>query len=402
MTRPALEVADIFRGHGPAWREANADHISRDQMKVMSAIERCRTMALGGHVARCEGCAHTVIAYNSCRNRHCPKCQGAAAREWLAERQAELLPVPYYHIVFTLPAPLRDIAYQNKSVIYDLLFKASVETVLTIAADPKHLGVRIGITAVLHTWGSTMIHHPHIHMIVPGGGISLDGTRWVSCRPRFLLPVPVFSKLFRGLMLHKLVAAHKAGQLEFFGDRAALAERKAFAAYLAPLRKIKWHVYCKPPFGGPEAVLAYLSRYTHRVAISNRRLITCDHRGVTFRYKDYRADGPARYKVMTLATHEFIRRFLLHVLPKGLHRIRHYGLFANSSRADNIARARELLRAPKPQAEPPDADGNEPPTLVHPCPCCGGRMITIETFERGSTPRHPPTGPIIAIRIDTS
>ena len=402
MTRPALEVADIFRGHGPAWREANADHISHDQMKVMSAIERCRTMALGGHVARCEGCAHTVIAYNSCRNRHCPKCQGAAAREWLAERQAELLPVPYYHVVFTLPAPLRDIAYQNKAVIYDLLFKASVETVLTIAADPKHLGVRIGITAVLHTWGSTMIHHPHIHMIVPGGGISLDGTRWVSCRPRFLLPVPVFSKLFQGLMLHKLVAAHKAGQLKFFGDRAALAERRAFAAYLAPLRKIKWHVYCKPPFGGPEAVLAYLSRYTHRVAISNRRLIACDHRGVTFRYKDYRADGPARYKVMTLATHEFIRRFLMHVLPKGLHRIRHYGLFANGNRATNIARARELLAVPPPATEPEtDAptEPDQPRVLPTPCPCCGGRMIIIEVFERGCEPKHRPT-PVT--RIDTS
>jgi putative transposase/transposase-like zinc-binding protein len=402
MTRPALEVADIFRGHGPAWREANADHISRDQMKVMSAIERCRTMALGGHVARCEGCAHTVIAYNSCRNRHCPKCQGAAAREWLAERQAELLPVPYYHVVFTLPAPLRDIAYQNKAVIYDLLFKASVETVLTIAADPKHLGVRIGITAVLHTWGSTLIHHPHIHMIVPGGGISLDGRRWVSCRPRFLLPVPVFSKLFRGLMLHKLVAAHKAGQLEFFGRRTALAERKAFAAYLGPLRKIKWHVYCKPPFGGPEAVLTYLSRYTHRVAISNRRLIACDHRGVTFKYKDYRADGPASYKVMTLATHEFIRRFLMHVLPKGLHRIRHYGLFANGNRATNIARARELLAVPprfiEPETDAP-SEPDQPLTLPTPCPCCGGRMIIIEVFERGCEPKHRPT-PVI--RIDTS
>jgi hypothetical protein len=313
--------------------------------------------------------------------------------------------VPYYHVVFTLPAPLRDIAYQNKAVIYDLLFKASVETVLTIAADPKHLGVRIGITAVLHTWGSTMIHHPHIHMIVPGGGISLDGTRWVSCRPRFLLPVPVFSKLFQGLMLHKLVAAHKAGQLKFFGHRAALAERKAFAAYLAPLRKIKWHVYCKPPFGGPEAVLAYLSRYTHRVAISNRRLIACDHRGVTFKYKDYRADGSARYSVMTLATAEFIRRFLMHVLPNGFHRIRHYGLFAGTSRADKIARARELLAMPKPQVESANAgaaDGNEPPTPVHPCPCCGGCLITIETFPRGSTPRHRPTGPNSAIRIDTS
>ena len=402
MPRPRLEVADIFRGHGSAWREANADHISLDQMKVMSAIERCRTMALGGHVARCEGCAHTVIAYNSCRNRHCPKCQGAAAREWLAERQAELLPVPYYHVVFTLPARLRDIAHQNKAVIYDLLFKASVETVLTIAADPKHLGVRIGITAVLHTWGSTMIHHPHIHMIVPGGGISLDGQRWVSCRPRFLLPVPVFSKLFQGLMLHKLVAAHKAGQLQFFGNHARLAERKAFAAYLAPLRKIKWHVYCKPPFGGPEAVLAYLSRYTHRVAISNRRLIACDHRGVTFRYKDYRADGPARYKVMTLATHEFIRRFLMHVLPKGLHRIRHYGLFANGNRATNIARARELLAVP-PRATEPETDAptepDQPRVLPTPCPCCGGRMIIIEVFERGCEPKHRPT-PVI--RIDTS
>jgi len=402
MTRPALEVADILRGHGPAWREANADHISHDQMKVMSAIERCRTMALGGHVARCEGCAHTVIAYNSCRNRHCPKCQGAAAREWLAERQAELLPVPYYHVVFTLPAPLRDIAYQNKAVVYDLLFKASVETVLTIAADPKHLGVRIGITAVLHTWGSTMIHHPHIHMIVPGGGISLDGQRWVSCRPRFLLPVPVFSKLFQGLMLHKLVAAHKAGQLKFFGHRAALAERKAFAAYLAPLRKIKWHVYCKPPFGGPEAVLAYLSRYTHRVAIANRRLVSVGENGVTFKYKDYRIEGPGRYKTMTLATDEFIRRFLIHVLPKGFHRIRHYGLLSSGSRAANIARARELLAVPPRPTEPEPAEAatlDEPRTLPKPCPCCGGRMIIIETFAWGCEPKHRPTP---GFRIDTS
>ncbi len=338
----------------------------------------------------------------TCRNRHCPKCQGAAAREWLAAREAELLPVPYFHVVFTLPAKIAAIAYQNKAVVYDLLFRASSEAMLTIAADPEHLGARIGITAVLHTWGSTMTHHPHVHMIVPGGGIALDGKRWLSCRPRFLLPVPVLAKLFQGLMLAKLLAAHKAGQLQFFGQHAHLAERKAFAAYLAPLRKIEWHLYSKPPFGGPEAVLAYLSRYTHRVAISNRRLIACDHRGVTFRYKDYRADGPVRYKVMTIATHAFIRRFLMHVLPNGFHRIRHYGLFANGARADNIARARELLTVPNPQAEPPDADGNEPPTLVHACPCCGGRMITIETFERGSTPRHRPTGQIIAIRIDTS
>ena len=310
MSRPALEVADIFRDHGAAWRKANAGHVSLGQMKVMSAIEHCRTAALGGHVARCENdkCAHMVIVYNSCRNRHCPKCQGAAAKEWLAEREAELLPVGYFHVVFTLPGPIADIAYQNKAVIYHLLFKASAETVLTIAADPKHLGAHIGITAVLHTWGSTMTHHPHLHMIVPGGGISRDRQRWVSGRPRFLLPVPVLSRLFRGLFLAKLRAAHQAGHLKFFGVHAHLDDARAFKAYLAPLRKIEWYLYAKPPFGGPEAVLAYLSRYTHRVAISNRRLIASNHNGVTFRYKDYRADGRARYKVMTLGTHEFIRR----------------------------------------------------------------------------------------------
>src|SRR5437660_4125940 len=321
VSRPKLEVADIFRDHGAAWRSANAGHVSLDQLKVMSAIERCRTAALGGHVERCEKCSHTVIAYNSCRNRHCPKCQGALAREWLAEREAELLAVPYFHVVFTLPARIASIAYQNKAVVYDLLFKASSQAVLTIAADPKHLGVRIGITAVLHTWGSTMTHHPHVHMIVPGGGIALDGKRWLSCRPRFLLPVPVLAKLFQGLMLAKLLAAHKAGQLQFFGQHAHLAERKAFAAYLAPLRKIEWHLYSKPPFGGPEAVLAYLSRYTHRVAIANGRLIAFDKDNITFKWKDYRIERRDRYKQMTLATDEFIRRFLLHVLPKRFHRI---------------------------------------------------------------------------------
>ena len=403
MSRPALEVADIFRDRGPAWRQAHAGHVSLDQLKVMSAIESCRTAALGGHVARCEECAHSQISYNSCRNRHCPKCQGAAAKEWLAAREADLLPVPYYHVVFTLPAAIADIAYQNKAVIYDLLFKASAETLTTIAADPKHLGARIGITAVLHTWGSAMTHHPHVHMIVPGGGIALDGKRWLSCQPRFLLPVPVLTKLFQGLMLAKLLAAHKHGRLTFFGQHAHLAERKAFAAYLAPLRRIKWYVYAKPPFGGPKAVLAYLSRYTHRVAISNRRLIASDEDGVTFRYKDYRADGRARYKRMTLAPGEFIRRFLMHVLPKGLHRIRHYGLLARPSCADNIARARELIGVPQDHnADADDVNPNETPTPSHPCPCCGGRMITIEIFERGSTPRHRPTGPITAIRIDTS
>ena len=405
MPRPALEVADIFRDHGPAWRRANAGHVSLSQLKVMSAIESCRTAALGGHVARCEKCAHTKISYNSCRNRHCPKCQGAAATEWLAAREAELLPVSYYHVVFTLPAAIADIAYQNKAVIYDLLFKASAQTLVTIAADPRHLGARIGITSVLHSWGSALTHHPHIHMIVPGGGISLDGERWVACRPGFFLPVRVLSRLFRRLFLEKLMAAHKAGRLKFFGNHAPLADARAFAAYLAPLRKIEWVVYAKRPFGGPEAVLAYLSRYTHRVAIANSRLIALDDNNVTFKCKDYRVEGPDRYKVMTLAINEFIRRFLIHVLPPGFHRIRHYGLFASGTRADNIARARELLAVPQPRTDAASAcntDASEPQTLSHPCPCCGGRMIVIETFERGSSPRYRPAASPIVIRIDTS
>jgi len=405
MPRPALEVADIFREHGAAWRRANAGHVSLDQMKVMSAIERCRTVALGGHVARCEDCTHTVIAYNSCRNRHCPKCQGEAAKEWLAEREAELLPVGYFHLVFTLPGPIADIAYQNKAVIYDLLFKAAAEATFKIAADPKHLDARIGITAVLHTWGSAMTHHPHVHMIVPGGGIATDGSRWVSCRPSFFLPVRVLSRLFRRLFLQMLSAAHATCLLKFYGNRAGLADNAAFAALLAPLRKIEWVVYAKEPFGGPEAVLAYLSRYTHRVAISNRRLVSADETSVTFKWKDYRIEGAARYKTMTLPTHEFIRRFLMHVLPKGFHRIRHYGLFANGNRAANIARARELLAVPSRSKEPETSEAtavNDPRVLPRPCPCCGGRMIIIETFARGCQPKHQPKTTAPVIRIDTS
>src|SRR6202162_2156812 len=364
MSRPALEVAGIFRDHGAAWRRANAGRVSLDQMKVMSAIERCRTAALGGHVARCLDCAHTVIAYNSGVNRHCPKCQGAAAKEWLAEREAELLPVGYFHLVFTLPGPIADIAYHNKAAIYGLLFTAAAEATMTIAADPKRLGARIGITAVLHSWGSAMTHHPHVHMIVPGGGISLDDTRWVSCRPGFCLPVRVLSRLFRRLFLGKLLDAHQAGRLAFFGDRAALAEPRAFAAFLAPLRKVEWVVYAKKPFGGPHAVLAYLSRYTHRVAIANRRLISADETGVTFTWKDYRIEGPGRYQTMTLPTHEFIRRFLMHVLPRGFHRIRHYGLLASGNRAANIAQARELLAVPARSDQPDTSEAgalDQPP-----------------------------------------
>ena len=403
MSRPALEVADIFRGHGPAWRRANAGHVSLGQLKVMSAIENCRTAALGGHVARCEKCSHTQIAYNSCRNRHCPKCQGAAAKQWLAEREAELLPVPYYHMVFTLPAPIGAIAYQNKAVIYDILFKASAEALTTIAADPKHLGARIGVTSVLHTWGSAMTHHPHVHMIVPGGGIALDGialgvvpARLLPAGARALAPVP---PAVPG-------ACYSPRTRPAVSSSSAITSRspsiQTFAAYLAPLRRTEWVVYAKRPFGGPQAVLAYLSRYTHRVAISNSRLIAFDSNGVTFKWKDYRAKGRERAKVMTLATDEFIRRFLIHVLPSGFHRIRHYGLFASSKRAENIARARQLLAVPKPQSEnaaADAADSNEPQTPSHPCPCCGGRMIVIETFERGCSPR---TRPASVIRIDTS
>jgi len=399
MSRSALEVADIFRSHGPAWRQANASRTSLGQLKVMAAIERCRTAALGGHVARCEDCAHTVIAYNSCRNRHCPKCQGVAAKRWLADREAELLPVPYYHLVFTLPAPIGEIAYQNKAVIYDILFKASAETVMTIAADPKHLGASLGITAVLHTWGSAMTHHPHVHMIVPGGGISLDRKRWIACRPGFFLPVRVLSRLFRGRFLDRLAAAHAAGRLKFFGDHATLADPQAFAAFVAPLRQTEWVVYAKRPFGGPQAVLAYLSRYTHRVAIANSRLLALDDKTVTFKWKDYRSKESNRYKAMTLAIDEFIRRFLIHVLPKGFHRIRHYGLFAKPSCADNIARARQLLAASQDEIVSADAKKIE---HINCCPCCGGRMIIIERFKRGATPRHQPTAQTISIRIDTS
>ena len=386
----ALELADILRRHGPAWRAAHAGHVSLAQLKVMSAIETCRTAAQGGHVEGCAACGHQRIAYNSCRNRHCPKCQGAQAREWLAAREADLLPVGYFHVVFTVPAEVADIALYNKAVVYDLLFRAASETMLTVAADPHHLGASIGITAVLHTWGSALTHHPHIHMIVPGGGISLDGTRWVSSRPAFLLPVRVLGKLFRRLFLTRLLELHAAGSLNFYGETANLSDRRVFIRRIAPLRKKHWVVYAKPPFAGPQAVLAYLSRYTHRVAISNRRLVALSERGFTFRYKDYRRDGAARYGTMTLTVDEFIRRFLLHVLPKGFHRIRHYGLLASGGRKDNIARARQLLGV-RPPAVPAEPIGqSEQPDTTAPCPCCGGQMIVIETFQRGKQPRGPP------------
>ena len=395
MTRPQLEVADIFRRHGPAWRAANEGHLSLTQRRVMRAVELCRTAALGGHVEQCVDCAHTRIAYNSCRNRHCPKCQWTAAQAWLAAREAELLPVPYFHLVFTLPAALGALAYQNKAKLYGLLLKAAAETLTTIAADPKHLGARIGVTAVLHSWGQTLDHHPHVHCIVPAGGISLDGSRWVACRPGFFLPVRVLSRLFRRLFLDGLAEAHGRGEIEAFGNLAGLKEPTTFKAYLAAQRRQDWVVYAKAPFAGPKQVLAYLARYTHRVAIGNSRLVALGDDGqVSFRWKDYRESGRLKPKVMRLPAEEFMRRFLLHVLPDGFHRIRHYGLFANGHRAAMIARCRELLNAPPIQAEN-DGQGERRGTTkeVPACPCCGGPMRIIERFEGPSSRRYPARKP---------
>ncbi|MEP2532469.1 IS91 family transposase [Shimia sp.] len=392
MSRPRLEVADIFRKYGPAWRRANAGHVSFSQLKVMSAIEACRTETLGGHVAGCTKCGHQHIAYNSCKNRHCPKCQGPAARDSMAARAKDLLPVEYCHVVFTLPAEIAQIAFWNKRAVYGLLFQASAQTVMTIAADPKRLGARVGMTSVLHTWGSALTHHPHVHMIVPGGGLSPSGNRWVACSPGFFLHVRVLSRLFRRLFIEGLLALHHTGQLAFFGDLTRLSDADAFAAYLAPLRKTEWVVYAKPPFGGPEAVLAYLSRYTHRVAISNSRLVSADANTVTFRWKDYRVKSDNRQKTMQLATPEFIRRFLIHVLPDRFHRIRHYGLLASAGRKANIAKVRSLLGAQQPEPEPQVDAEIIPLTLREPCPDCGGPMRIIETFRRGQKPqsRAPP------------
>ena len=394
MGHAALEVADIFRTHGPAWRQRT--QLSLGQLKVMSAIEQCRSAALGGHVLRCPACEKIEIAYNSCRNRHCPKCQARAARRWLEARQAELLPVDYYHVVFTLPAPISAIAYYNKALIYGLLFEVAAEVLRTIAADPRHLGAQIGVTLVLHTWGSALTHHPHVHGIVPGGGLSPDGQRWVGCKPGFFLPVRVLSRLFRRRFLEEFGAAHRAGQLQFFGDFAHLADPATFDEWLAPLRTCEWVVYAKRPFAGPAAVLAYLSRYTHRVAISNQRLISMNEQGITFGWKDYRAKGRTRYKTMTLKPEEFMRRFLLHVLPGGFHRIRYFGLIANAGRKANLARVLALLQ-PAPvgiNAAQPEVDRTATsavivtPTFV--CPDCGAAMIVIETLARTQHIRAPP------------
>ncbi|MEA2845656.1 MAG: hypothetical protein QOG78_937 [Rhodospirillaceae bacterium] len=386
-----LEVAEIFRHHGEAYRQAQAGHLGRVERRVMGAIEACRTAALGGHVERCADCGLIRIAYNSCRNRHCPKCQSLARAEWLAERQAELLPVPYFHVVFTVPAAVAEIAFQNKAAVYAILFRAAAQTLCTIAAEPRHLGAEIGVVAVLHTWGQNLHHHPHVHCVVPGGGLSLDGTRWVACRPGFFLPVRVLSRLFRRLFLEQLQAAFDAGNLGFYGDLAGLADAAAFKQHLAKLRRLEWVVYAKPPFGSADQVLAYLGRYTHRVAIANSRLVRLEQGQVSFRWRDYRHhDKP---KVMTLAASEFIRRFLLHTLPDGFHRIRHYGFLANGHRRAKLAHCRQLLVAPPP-APPPPADYREryrqlTGVALDTCPCCGGAMLPLGPLPRPARQNTP-------------
>jgi hypothetical protein len=385
-----LEVADIFRRHGHAYRVAHDGHLGRVERRVMSAIELCRTAALGGHVEACEDCAHARVAYNSCRNRHCPKCQSATRERWLADRQADLLPVPYFHVVFTVPAEVAEIAFHNKAVVYAILFDAVAATLKTIAADPRHLGGEIGFLAILHTWGQALTHHPHIHCLVPGGALSPDG-RWLGCRPNFFLPIHVISRLFRRLFLERLQAAHAAGRLRFSGTLDGLGDAHAFAAAIRQLRRKNWIVYAKPPFGSPGHVLAYLGRYTHRVAIANSRLVSADDTSVTFRWRDYRHGNAPR--LMTLAPHEFIRRFLIHSLPDGFHRIRHYGFLANGCRRARgaIIRQRLLTTEPTPTAAAGETTRPLPrfdPTV---CPCCGGILRITATLPRWRTgPSRPP------------
>jgi hypothetical protein len=389
-----LELADILRRHGEAYRRAHAGQLGRGERRVMGAIEMCRTAALGGHVEACEDCGLVRVAYNSCRNRHCPKCQGLARAEWLAERQAELLPVPYFHVVFTLPAPIAEIAFQNKAAIYAILFRTAAETLRTIAADPRHLGAEIGLVAVLHTWGQNLHHHPHVHCLVPGGGICNDGSRWIACRPGFFLPVRVLSLLFRRLFLQALQVAFDAGGLRFHGDLADLAERPSFARLRSELSQTKWVVYAKRPFGGPEQVLAYLGNYMHRVAISNHRLVALDDAAVSFRWKDYRHHGKS--KVMTVTADDFIRRFLQHTLPDGFHRIRHYGFLANGHRAAKLVLCRQLLAAPPPPPAVQEGDYRErfrqlTGSALDQCPCCGGHLQILGPLPRYAPPRNGAT-----------
>ena len=401
--RSVIEIADVLRRHGDAYRHAHAGHLGRVERRVMSAITACRTATLGGHIEACDDCGTTRIAYNSCRNRHCPKCQGASREAWLAARAAELLPVPYFHVVFTLPAAIATIAFQNKAAVYPILFKAATEAMRTLASNPRRLGAEIGGVAVLHTWGQALTHHPHIHCVVPGGGLSPDGARWTAARPNFFLAVKPLSRIFRRLFLERLQAVFDTGGLSFFGDLMRLAGPATFAAHLAAMRRVEWVVYAKKPFGGPAQVLAYLGRYTHRVAIANSRLVALDHDYVAFRWKDYRQSGSA--KIMKLTPGEFIRRFLLHTLPDGFHRIRHFGFMANGHRTAKLALCRSLLAEGINQAAPKSANASsERPddktiASIPACPHCGGVMRVVgrlpNSFEQSSAPTPP-------FRCDTS
>ena len=383
MSRSTLEVADIVRRTGNSFWQQQQSHLAWPHRKVLDAIVRCRTAALGGHRDQCVRCRHQAISFNSCRNRHCPKCQGNARAKWLAARSAELLPVPYFHVVFTLPHSLSALVLQNKRLLYDLLYRASAATMLELARDPKHLGADIGFLGVLHTWGQNLEHHPHVHYIVPAGGLALDGSRWIDSSRRFFLPVHALSRVFRGKFVAGLKQHFAQGKLQFHGSQQHLVAPGCFSRFLRQLFQTDWVVYAKPPFGGAEHVLNYLARYTHRVAISNHRIVAFENGSVSFRWRDYAHGG--KKKVMTVSAHEFLRRFLLHVLPGGLVRIRHFGLFANRRRSAALERCRVLLGATA-CADPP-----EPPSLR--CPACSGIMLVVERFTRGQLYFHPSLTP---------
>ena len=401
MDRPKPELADIFRRYGEAYRQKFGASLSTAQRRVMTAIEVCRTAALGGHVEVCDRCGHQRIWYNSCSDRHCPKCQSLARAQWIQDRQSEVLDTEYFHVVFTVPEEIADIGLQNKRTVYGILFRATAETLQTIAADPQHLGAEIGFFAVLHTWGQNLLHHPHLHCVVAGGGLSLDSTRWVSCRPGFFLPVRVLSRRFRRLFLKYLEKAFDSGQLQFFGSIQKLRDAHEFHSYVAPLKQTEWVVYAKPPFAGPQQVLDYVGRYTHRVAISNNRLLDIEDDQVSFQWKDYR--DPDRQKTMTLSAEEFIRRFLIHVLPDGFQRIRYYGFLSNRHREGKLVLCRQLLGMPV--VDPETAPGDQPSdydfdelyekltgSSLRQCPICHeGRMVVVEILA-----------PVVPEFIDTS
>jgi hypothetical protein len=392
MPRPAHELADIFRQYGTDYRIAHS--LPLQQLRVMRAIEVCRTSVLGGHAETCGQCDYTRISYNSCRNRHCPKCQNTERAKWLQSRQGELLPAEYFHVVFTVPDEIARIAFYNKEFVYGILFRAASETLLTIARDPKHLGAEIGFFGILHTWGQNLLHHPHVHFVIPGGGIGPD-LEWVSCRPRFFLPVKVLSCLFRRLFLEALKAAYRQNKLQFFSDIESLKDEAALLAYLKPLEESDWVVYAKKPFGGPRKVLDYLGRYTHRVAISNDRIVDVSNGQVSFQWRDYRHKEKYKSRIMTVSADEFVRRFLIHTLPPGFRRIRHFGFLANRFRKEKLRLCRKLLANPVTELLPAPAQCSEAvPSLdrqpFHRCPKCHTGILIRMALPVYRWPACPP------------